>query len=65
MPSLVLAEHAGNVLSDATAKTVTAALDLGDKVHVLVKGRILESGGPELALTLEREGYDKYLKAAA
>lgn len=36
-----------------------------DKVHVLVKGRIVASGGPELALALESEGYDKYLKAAA
>ncbi len=36
-----------------------------DKIHVLVKGRIVKSGGPELALELEREGYDKYLKAAA
>jgi Fe-S cluster assembly ATP-binding protein len=36
-----------------------------DKVHVLVKGRIVASGGPELALALESEGYDKYLRAAA
>jgi Fe-S cluster assembly ATP-binding protein len=36
-----------------------------DQVHVLVKGRIVASGGPELALALEGEGYDKYLKAAA
>jgi Fe-S cluster assembly ATP-binding protein len=28
-----------------------------DRVHVLVGGRIATSGGPELALTLEREGY--------
>lgn len=31
-----------------------------DKVHVLVAGRIVESGGPELALELEKNGYDKY-----
>jgi Fe-S cluster assembly ATP-binding protein len=36
-----------------------------DRVHVLARGRIAASGGPELALELEREGYDKYLKAAA
>src|ERR1700749_4314377 len=30
-----------------------------DKVHVLAGGRIVASGGPELALELEREGYDK------
>ncbi|NWG52722.1 MAG: Fe-S cluster assembly ATPase SufC [Hydrogenophilaceae bacterium] len=35
-----------------------------DRVHVLAKGRIAHSGGPDLALELEREGYDKYLEAA-
>jgi Fe-S cluster assembly ATP-binding protein len=35
-----------------------------DKVHVLAKGRIAASGGPELALELERDGYDKYSRAA-
>lgn len=35
-----------------------------DRVHVLARGRIVKSGGPELALELEREGYDKYLRAA-
>lgn len=35
-----------------------------DRVHVLVNGRIAASGGPELALDLEREGYDKYSRAA-
>jgi Fe-S cluster assembly ATP-binding protein len=29
-----------------------------DKVHVLAKGRIVKSGGPELALELEEEGYE-------
>ena len=28
-----------------------------DHVHVLVKGRIVASGGPELAEQLERDGY--------
>ncbi len=36
-----------------------------DRVHVLSAGTIVASGGPELALELEREGYDKYSKAAA
>jgi Fe-S cluster assembly ATP-binding protein len=35
-----------------------------DRVHVLARGRIAASGGPELAHELEREGYDKYLRAA-
>ena len=29
-----------------------------DFVHVLYKGRIVRTGGPELALTLEERGYD-------
>ena len=36
-----------------------------DRVHVLAAGRIVASGGPELALQLEAEGYEKYEKAAA
>jgi Fe-S cluster assembly ATP-binding protein len=36
-----------------------------DRVHVLSAGRIVASGGPELALELEREGYDKYAQVAA
>ena len=36
-----------------------------DRVHVLAGGRIVASGGPELALELEREGYDRFAKAAA
>ena len=31
-----------------------------DRVHVLAAGRIVASGGPELALELEADGYDKY-----
>ena len=31
-----------------------------DIVHILVNGRIVESGGPELAQRLEREGYDSW-----
>jgi len=27
-------------------------------VHVMINGTIVESGGPELALKLERDGYD-------
>jgi Fe-S cluster assembly ATP-binding protein len=30
-------------------------------VHVFVNGRIVEEGGPELADTLEAEGYERYL----
>jgi Fe-S cluster assembly ATP-binding protein len=33
------------------------------RVHILVKGRIVESGGPELADVLERDGYDAFKSA--
>ena len=36
-----------------------------DFVHVLVDGRIVKSGGKELALELEESGYAKYEKQAA
>ena len=32
-----------------------------DIVHVLYMGRIIKTGGPELALELERDGYDKII----
>ncbi|GAA2014972.1 Fe-S cluster assembly ATPase SufC [Brevibacterium samyangense] len=32
-----------------------------DHVHVLVKGKVAEEGGPELAQRLEDEGYDRFL----
>lgn len=35
-----------------------------DKVHVLANGKIVDTGGPELALELEKSGYDKYEVAA-
>ncbi len=36
-----------------------------DVVHVFVDGRIVESGGPELANILESEGYERFLTPAA
>lgn len=36
-----------------------------DHVHVLVNGRIVESGGAELALRLEEEGYEAFRAAPA
>jgi Fe-S cluster assembly ATP-binding protein len=32
-----------------------------DRVHVMIKGKIVESGGAEFARKLEKEGYAKYL----
>jgi Fe-S cluster assembly ATP-binding protein len=31
-----------------------------DRVHIFMEGRVLESGGPELAARLEVEGYDSF-----
>ncbi|WP_442575537.1 Fe-S cluster assembly ATPase SufC [Microbacterium sp. F51-2R] len=36
-----------------------------DFVHVMVRGRIVEEGGPELAERLENEGYDRFLEPVA
>lgn len=36
-----------------------------DQVHVLASGRIVKSGGPDLALRLEKEGYDGVISEAA
>jgi Fe-S cluster assembly ATP-binding protein len=35
-----------------------------DRVHVLAAGRIVASGGPELAHELEKNGYERYEEAA-
>ncbi|MEZ5980773.1 MAG: Fe-S cluster assembly ATPase SufC [Parvularculaceae bacterium] len=35
-----------------------------DRVHILAAGRIVKSGGPELAAELEKSGYDQFIKAA-
>jgi Fe-S cluster assembly ATP-binding protein len=34
-----------------------------DRVHILARGRIVKSGGPELARELEREGYESAVAA--
>jgi Fe-S cluster assembly ATP-binding protein len=36
-----------------------------DRVHVLAAGKIVASGGPELALELEETGYDRFSQVAA
>lgn len=35
-----------------------------DHIHVLAKGRVIRSGGPDLALELEKRGYDWLLEEA-
>ena len=36
-----------------------------DTVHVMAQGRIQRSGGPELALELEKNGYRDYIAEEA
>jgi len=36
-----------------------------DRIHVMMDGKIVHSGGPELALQLEEQGYDKMKDIAA
>jgi Fe-S cluster assembly ATP-binding protein len=31
-----------------------------DRIHILIRGRIVTSGGPELATELERDGYAQF-----
>ncbi|MGH3334670.1 MAG: Fe-S cluster assembly ATPase SufC [Nocardioides sp.] len=47
---IVLITHYQRLLSELTP----------DKVHILIDGRIVDSGGPELARRLEDEGYDAW-----
>jgi Fe-S cluster assembly ATP-binding protein len=35
-----------------------------DKIHIMVDGRIVDDGGPELADELEKNGYAKYEQQA-
>ena len=47
---IVIVTHYRRILDELTP----------DVIHVLVKGRIVESGGPELAGRLDREGYESW-----
>ena len=47
---VLLITHYQRILDELTA----------DRVHILVDGRIVDSGGPELARRLEQEGYEAW-----
>lgn len=49
MTTLLVAEHAGGALNDATAKALTAAVALGADVHILVAGKGVQSVAEEAA----------------
>jgi Fe-S cluster assembly ATP-binding protein len=57
------AEHGMSVIAITHYQRLLAELP-PDVVHVFVAGRIVHSGGPELAFELERTGYEPYLEAA-
>jgi electron transfer flavoprotein alpha subunit len=60
MPSLVIADHNNAALSDAVAKTVTAAVKLGGEVDVLVAGH---NAGPAAAEAAKIAGVRQVLHA--
>ena len=60
MTTLVIAEHDNKVLKDATAKTVTAASQLGAGVHILVAG---ENCGAVADAAAKLAGVEKVLLA--
>lgn len=62
MTTLLIAEHDGQSLKDATHKTLTAARELGAPVHILVAGSSARSAADEAA-TLQ--GVEKVLFAEA
>ncbi len=49
MTTLLVAEHAGGALSDATSKALTAATALGAEVHILVAGKGVKSVADQAA----------------
>ena len=60
MTTLLIAEHAGGHISDATAKALTAARQLGAPVHVLVAGQGVRNVAESAAAL---EGVEKVLLA--
>jgi Fe-S cluster assembly ATP-binding protein len=57
------AEHGMSVIAITHYQRLLTELP-PDVVHVFVAGRIVHSGGPELAHELERTGYEPYMEAA-
>lgn len=60
MTILILADHDGHSLNDATARAVSAARDMGDSIHVLVAG---ENVGTVVQAATHVSGVDKVLVA--
>ena len=60
MASLVLAEHDGQALDEATAKTVAAAAQISQPIHVLVAGQACRAAAEQAA---KLSGVEKVLLA--
>jgi electron transfer flavoprotein alpha subunit len=60
MASLVVAEHVNSALKDATGKTITAAVQLGAPVHVLIAG---QNCGAAAEAAAKLSGVEKVLVA--
>ncbi|WP_422022612.1 electron transfer flavoprotein subunit alpha/FixB family protein [Pyruvatibacter mobilis] len=60
MTTLLIAEHTGDALNDATAKALTAATQIGGDVHILVAG---ENCGAAAEAASKLEGAAKVLVA--
>lgn len=60
MTTLLVAEHAGGALNEATAKALTAAVALGSDVHILVAGKDVK---PVAEAAAKLDGASKVLVA--
>lgn len=49
MTNLLIAEHDNNTLSEATAKTLTAATQIGGDIHILIAGKDCKSVADQAA----------------
>jgi Fe-S cluster assembly ATP-binding protein len=64
-PKLAILDETDSGLDIDALKTVSENYIVPDHVHVLADGRIIKSGGKDLALKLEAEGYDRVREEAA
>ena len=64
VPMAVTPEQAAEIARDAGVRFLLLNHIVPDRVHVLSAGRIIRSGGPELAEELEATGYGASVAAA-
>ena len=63
--TLVEKQTTNHIISECKSKSIPCfgILDhiIPDFVHIMVKGKIVGSGGPELAKVVEKEGYKRFI----